>query len=324
MQDVVVMCTDRVEMRVKAGILFRIKDPLLTVGSGIDRIKTYLEQCADGSLRSILSQHSSTDISLALNHKEGEGDDTEERRAMLKEVHDSFVEELAKKASSWGLEIMDLQFTNILPADEKYHNNVREIGAKLSMAEANRTLAQNEAAILQIKTENEAKIAKTKAAAEESRVTAAEIEGREAKIRAETAANKLKMEAEAKAAAIELEARAEAGRIEMMGKAEASRARQIAEATNNVQGVGAELLRLDRQREMMASIKDPVYLPQPHLGNTIIWSQDGRRVFTTQNAQNSSQSGDVSSLVTQVATQMAAMGMLRDGSRRLPSGLGGS
>ncbi len=143
-----VMCSDQIEMQAESMLVYRVEEPLKTVGLGISSIINFLKTFADGTLRTILSRFSSADIAPSLHTDEAHH--SSKRTEKLSQIHDDLVNALDEKAKDWGLRISDLQITKILPADGVYHETIRQLGTQQSTAEANRRIAENKAAIAQI------------------------------------------------------------------------------------------------------------------------------------------------------------------------------
>ncbi len=272
-----VMCSDQIEMRAESMLTFKVDEPLKTVGLGIERIIQYLKSIADGTLRTILSRFSSTDIAPSLHTDEDHH--TTKRNEKLTQLHDECVEKLDEKAKEWGLHVTDLQITEILPADDEYLKTIRNLGSQQSTAEANRRIAENEANIAQIK-----------AKAEESKVIAAEIERREAKVKAETEALTITIQAEAQARQVEIQARAQANATQITSDADAARIKKLSDAAKDASPITQKVMLLEAQGEILKQVKNPVFV-QPGLGETSIFSKDkdqGVTFFTTKKDGQSS------------------------------------
>ncbi|MGQ3891652.1 SPFH domain-containing protein [Legionella sp. CNM-4043-24] len=270
-----VMCADQIEMRAESVLIFHVEKPLLTVGLGIDRIVEFLKVFADGTLRTILSRFNSSDIAPSL-HVDDDHHSTI-RSSKLSDLHKECVEALDEKARAWGLCVTELQITEILPADEEYLATIRNLGSQQSTAEANRRLAESQAAIAQIT-----------AKAGESKVMAAEIEQREGIVRAETEARVRAIQTGAESDQIMAKARAEAEAITSVSTAEAHRIRLLKDVAENAPAVIHDLMRIDAQGEIIKQARNPVFV-QPGLGDTSFLTKEnnGMTFFSTKKDGNS-------------------------------------
>jgi regulator of protease activity HflC (stomatin/prohibitin superfamily) len=289
-----VMCSDQIEMKAKSMLIFSVTEPLRTVALGLDNITKTLMEYADATLRSILSRFSSFDIAPTLNTDADH--DCSKRVQKLSEIHDTLVSTLNAKAAVWGLSVSDLQITEILPADEVYHENMRKIGTQQSTASINKMMA-----------ETAADIAKINASAEESRVTAAEIEQREALVRAETDAQTKKIQAKADADAEIARATGSAEAKNITSQADANRITILNSATNDATETTRLILNFEAYGKVLENVKNPVFV-QPDLGNTRIFSNDknGMTMFST-NKNEGSNFQDIAAL--QVMSNIAAKGL---------------
>lgn len=281
-----VMCTDQIEMKAESMLIVEVTEPLLTVGLGYKAIIEDLTKLAEATLRRILSRFSSSDISPTLHTDEEH--DSVKRTAKLTQVHDNFVYELNNASAKWGLKVSDLQIIQILPADEGYHQTIRNLGTQQSSASAQKRTA-----------ETEAEIAKIRAEAELSRVVAAQIEQKEALVRADTDAKSKQVHAEADAKREVTLADAKAQAIELTAKAEASRIRQLTLASQYSTPVAQQVMILEAQAKILANVPNPVFI-QPELGNTSQWSKaaDGKLTFFTTKKDTSSTLVDALALET--------------------------
>lgn len=277
----VVMCSDKIEMKAEAVLLYEIKQPLKTVGSGVQRVLADLKEYAEGTLRSILRRFSSSDIAQTLHQDENHS--SHEREKKLKEIHDDFVNQLDKRANGWGISISDLQFTHILPADEKYHSTIRDLGVRQSNAEANKTLAETEAVIANIK-----------AQAERAKVTAAKIEQEESLVRADTDAKTKHIQAEAEYNQLMQKSRAQADSIKIVADAECERLTKIGKVADGFKTESAKTLAMmDKQSEIYNKVKNPIFI-QPQLGETSVWTnEDNRTTFFTNQPKKATSSSNV-------------------------------
>lgn len=265
-----VMCSDQIEMRAESVMLYRVTEPLKTVGLGMEVIKNILKDIADGTLRTILSSFSSSDVAPSL-HPDAEHHSSI-RSEKLKELHDKCVTKLNGQAKDWGLEITDLQITEILPADEEYLTMLRNQASQQINADGARRIAENEATIAEIK-----------AKAETSKCTAAKIAQEEAMIRAETAAKTKAVEAEANANQVVTAAKAKAQEISLIASAKADSVEKMNEAAKNAPKVVQKIMVLEAKAEILKWVKNPVFI-QPSLGDTsIVTKQDnGVSFFSTK------------------------------------------
>lgn len=264
-----VMCSDRIEMRAESMLVYRVEDPLKTVGLGIDVIVDFLKIFADGTLRTILSRFSSSDIAPSLHTDEDHY--STKRSEKLVGLHDECVRALDEKATEWGLRVTDLQILEILPADAQYLKTIRDLGSQQSTAEASRNLAENEAAVAEIR-----------AKAEESRVVAAGIEQREAIIRADTEAKVREIASTSAALQRKTLASAEADAINLVTGTEVSRIEQLSKALESAPAVVQQMSLLEAQKEIYKAAPNSIFI-QPELGNTSVVDRTGDRVrfFTT-------------------------------------------
>lgn len=267
-----VMCSDQIEMRADAMLIYKVTDPLKTVGLGVNKIVEYLKTFADGTLRTILSRFSSADIAPSLHIDEGH--DSSRRTEKLGQIHDALVKSLDEKAKEWGLCVSDLQITQILPADELYHKTVRELGSKQSTAEANKRIAENEAKILSIQAQGE-----------QAKVIAAEIAQKEAIIRAETSAKIRGIETGAAANQTLAAAEAQAKAITLLANAESSRIRMMGEAAKDAPEVTRQVLLTEAQGKVLERVKNPVFV-QPGLGDTTVLTRENNGITMFSTAQN--------------------------------------
>lgn len=271
LEPLVVMCADKIDMKAEAVLLYEIKEPLKTVGSGVARVVVDLKEYAEGTLRSILRRFSSSDIAQTLHQDENHS--SHEREKKLGEIHNDFVGQLDARASGWGIKINDLQFTHILPADENYHATIRDLGVRQSTADANKTLAESEATVANIR-----------ATAEQAKVIAAEIEQKEAVVKANTELQTKKILAEAEYQQTMQKARAQADGIKLVAEAEVKRFTQLGQAADGLKSeVACQLALLNKQNDILQNVKNPVFI-QPQLGQTSVWSRDQNRTtfFTTK------------------------------------------
>lgn len=261
-----VLCSDRIEMQADSILVYEITDPLQTLSLGLEKIVPLLQKIAEGTLRTILSKFSSSDIAPSLHTDEEH--DSNKRNQKLSELHDECVKELNKHTNQWGIKVNELQIVEILPADEEYLKAIRNLGNNQATAESDRKLA-----------EIKASIAKIEAEAEQSRVVAAKIEQEEALVRADTKAqekglevraetNKILAVAEANAQAVEIEAGAEAKRIGLMN-----------DATRDAPPIVHDLMRIkahgNAQSEMLERAQNPI-LAWPNGDSTVfVSSQTG-------------------------------------------------
>jgi regulator of protease activity HflC (stomatin/prohibitin superfamily) len=294
-----VQCTDRINMKAEAMLTYKIKHPLKTISLGMNTILTNLQKLGDASLRTILSQHSSADIAPS-PHKT-EDNDGSKRIAVLKEIHDQFLQELATKATEWGVEISDLVITEILPSDRNYQDTIQQLGVKQATAEAELTLAQTSS-----------NIAAINAKAEQSRIIAAEKEQQEAFIRMKTQTDNLRALATAERDAEVLKAEGEAKAIEIRAVAKAKELELLNTATLNATELTKELSTLRAKGDILGSIKSPVYVPQPDMGTLRIYTEkNGLRqsIFNSGAAGNGTDSqsaiGDLVTLNTMAAMQQS-------------------
>ena len=213
-----------------------------------------LKKLGDAALRTILSQHSSTDIAPSPHNTEYHKG--EERISALKEIHDQFLKDLDAKAQEWGIKISDLVITEILPSDLEYQKTIQGLGVKQATAEAQKSLEETQAAVAAIK-----------AKAEQSRIIAAGKEQEEAMIRAKTEADTLLLSAEAQKQATLLKAEGDAGSIEILAKAKAAELDLLNAATKEATPLTTLLAGLKAQGHVLENIKTPVYIPQPELGS---------------------------------------------------------
>lgn len=249
-----VQCTDRINMRTEAMLTYKVMEPGKTLSLGMPTIIENLKKLGDGALRTILSQHSSTDIAPSPHNTEYHKG--KERISALKEIHDQFLKDLDAKAQEWGIKISDLVITEILPSDLEYQKTIQGLGVKQATAEAQKSLEETQAAVAAIK-----------AKAEQSRIIAAGKEQEEAMIRAKTDADTLLLGAEAQKRATLLKAEGEAGSIEILAKAKAAELDMLNAATKEATPLTTLLAGLKAQGHVLENIKTPVYIPQPELGN---------------------------------------------------------
>lgn len=268
--SLVVMCSDQIEMRAEAVMLYRVEDPLKTVGSGIISIVETLKRVADGTLRTILSRFSSADIAPSL-HPDDEHHSSI-RSEKLKQMHDECVQSLDNQAKEWGLRVTDLQITEILPADREYLAMIRNLASQQITADGNRRLA-----------ENEAMIAKITAEAGQSRLTAAEIAQKEAIIQAETKAKTKEIKANAQSMQITTKAAADAKAIELVSSAQANRMNQLRTVAEGANPVVHQVMLNESQAEILKQIPNPVFV-QPGLGDTSVLTKkdNGLTLFSTK------------------------------------------
>lgn len=249
-----VMCSDQIEMRAESMLTFKIEDPLKTVGLGIQTIVGFLKLIADGTLRTILSRFSSSDISPSLHTDEDHH--STKRNERLTQLHDECVKALDEKAKEWGLRVTDLQITQILPADEAFLKTLRDLGTQQTTAEVNRRIA-----------ENEAQIATIRAKAEESRVVAAKIEQQEALLHAETSAQARTIQANAEALQIITQAKAHAEATILKNNAEAEGVTKLSLAAQDAAPIIHQVMLLKAQAEIIKQAENPVFV-QPQIDNT--------------------------------------------------------
>ena len=281
-----VMCSDQIEMKAKSMLIFSVEDPLKTVGLGLNAIVDVLKKFADGTLRTILSRFSSFDISPSLHTDDDHH--SQKRTDKLTQIHDDLVSVLNEKAAIWGLRVSDLQITEILPADEAYHQAIRKIGTQQSTASIAKMVAENEAAI-----------AKINAEAEESRLIAARIEQQEAVIRAETDASTKKINADADAEQEITRARGTAEAKKIISQADAARISTLNAATHDATETTRMILGSEAYGEMLKNVTNPVFV-QPSLGDTSIFSKDqrGLTLFSTRKDSSIVQDAAVLQLVS--------------------------
>ncbi|PJD93641.1 MAG: hypothetical protein CK424_02265 [Legionella sp.] len=249
-----VQCTDRINMRAEAMLTYKVIEPGKTLSLGMPTIIGNLQKLGDAALRTILSQHSSTDIAPSPHNTEFH--DGKERISALKEIHDQFLKDLDAKAQEWGIKISDLVITEILPSDLEYQKTIQSLGVKQATAEAQKSLEETQAAVAAIK-----------AKAEQSRIIAAGKEQEEAMIRAKTEVDTLLLGAEAQKKATLLEAEGDAGRIEIIAKAKAAELNLLNAATKDATELTKVLSVLKAQGDIVENIKTPVFIPQPEIGS---------------------------------------------------------
>lgn len=270
-----VMCSDQIEMRAESMLTFKITDPLKTVGRGITNIVDMLKGIADGTLRNILSRFSSLDIAPSLHVDEDHH--STKRYDKLNELHDKCVDDLNGLVKEWGLEVCDLQITQVLPADHEFLATIRKSGAQQSTAEAERRLA-----------ESQSQIAIIKANGEVSRVKAAEIEQHEQVVRAETESRTKAIQADAAAKQIVTAAQAKAQATMVLAEAEAGRIHKLSEASKDAAPITQQIMLLEAQKEILAHVDRPIFV-QPGLGDTSIITPDkksgGMTFFSTKKSK---------------------------------------
>jgi regulator of protease activity HflC (stomatin/prohibitin superfamily) len=287
--DLTVMCSDQIEMKAKSMLIYSVTEPLKTVALGLDKIVVVLKDVAEATLRSILSRFTSFDIAPTL-HTDTNHESTE-RAAKLQNIHDSLVEELNKKTAAWGIEVRDLQITEILPADEVYHNNIRKMGTQ-----------QSTALISQMTAETNAKIAGINATAEQSKVTAAKIEQEEALVRAETEAKTKEINAKGDAQAEIERARGAAEATGITSQAQAERIKILNEATNGSNETTQMMLQTEAFGNVLAHVKNPVFV-QPGLGVTNFYSKENDNISFFSSHGQGRQEPLVSALSCQAVQQ---------------------
>jgi regulator of protease activity HflC (stomatin/prohibitin superfamily) len=265
-----VMCSDQIEMQAESMLIYKVNDPLKTVGLGITAIIDFLKVFADGTLRTILSRFSSADIAPSLHTDEQH--DSARRTLKLNQIHDDLVSALDGKARDWGLGITDLQITKILPADGVYHETIRKLGTQQSTAEANKRLAENDATIAGIR-----------ATAENSKVVAAEIAQRESIVRAETEVKVKGAQTTADANREIILARAKADAIKTVAEAESFRIQKLSEAARDVPVITQQIMLLEAQSKVFENVKNPVFV-QPDLGSTTVLTREnnGLSLFSSR------------------------------------------
>ena len=294
-----VQCTDRINMKAVAMLTYKVTDPSKTLSLGMPTIIENLKKLGDAALRTILSQHSSTDIAPSPHNTEYHKG--EERISALKEIHDQFLKDLDAKAQEWGIQISDLVITEILPSDLEYQKTIQGLGVKQATAEAQKSLEETQAAVAAIK-----------AKAEQSRIIAAGKEQEEALIRAKTDADTLLLSAEAQKRAALLKAEGEAGSIEILAKAKAAELDMLNTATKEATPLTTLLAGLKAQGHVLENIKTAVYIPQPELGSMRHFSgPNGNHTLFASGPTSTGNTG-LSDLLTLQAMQNART--MREGS----------
>jgi len=254
----VAMCSDQIEMRAKSMVMYTVKEPLKTLGLGLDKILDTLKIYGDGILRSILSRYSSNDISPSLHLDEAHP--AAERTAKLKQVHDEFVKSLNEKSKEWGLEVSDLQITEILPADEDFLKTLQGIGTQQVEFEIKKAIANSEADIAQIK-----------AKSEEAKLVAAKNEQKAKIVEAETKAQELAIDTQAQAQREINLAKAKAEALGVMAEAQTRRLSNLSLVLEKADETTRDIAKLEAQGSVNATIleraQNPVFV-QPDLGHT--------------------------------------------------------
>lgn len=280
--DMTVTCADLMAVNAKSVLMFQIKDPLKIVGRGLKQVETDLQLYAEGTLRDILRSHKFNELSLPPSLKKD--DPSQDRAKLLREIHEKFVADLTVKVAQWGIEIIDLNFTQLMPADKDLHKQICDAGKKQVEQENEKVLAQRRKEIAEIN-----------ATAEEARVTAADIEKREAKVRAETDVQTAELKAEA---AYKLEVRAAEAKAEAINKiasAECTRLTKLGQVADGFKSeIAKQLALLERKGDVLKNIKGAIFV-QPDLGETHFWNQEGNSTtfFRTHSNERKTQSSNI-------------------------------
>jgi len=263
--------TDNINVTCHAVLNYKIVDPIKAI-TCVDNLEASLTQLAEVALSAILRRFSFRDLSPVPGEEEEEAEEETTKKEkgkgksrmraahfaskMQAKMHDEIHADFEKIVEGWGVEIIgSVQLKTVVPSDDRLRMAIAEMAINTAKADAQRRQAEFERQVrnTQAQADKEASILKAEGKAESQMI---ESRGKQ------------------QAQILDAKAEAEAIRIISLAKLESTENEAKGAEALMKTPIAQQLAVLQRQSDILAKCKTPVYIPGTSMGTMNVWSKN--------------------------------------------------